>query len=88
MTFQHPDPLEKLFYTSVDLLWLKQLICSFKYYHFIIMEDNSKTQIVNNKQYDSIQSKNGNYVYDDNFYGVNKRLYKKPEKSDDVQIKL
>ena len=52
------------------------------------MEDNSKTQIVNNKQYDSIQSKNGNYVYDDKFSGVNKRLYKKPEKSDDVQIKL
>jgi hypothetical protein len=49
------------------------------------MEDNPKTQTGINKQYDS---KNGNYVCDDGFYGVNKRLYKKPEKSDDVQIKL
>jgi hypothetical protein len=52
------------------------------------MEDNPKVQSGNNKQYDSIQSKNGNYICDDGFYGINKRLYKKPEKSDDVQIKL
>lgn len=88
MISQHPGLQEKLFYTSVDLLSLKQLICSFKYYHYIFMEDNPKTQSGNSKQYDSIQSKNGNYVSDDGFYGVNKRLYKKPEKSDDVQIKL
>lgn len=40
------------------------------------MEENSK--IYTTKQYDSVQSKNGNFLVEEGFYGVNKRLYKKP----------
>lgn len=53
------------------------------------MEDISKNHPVDakGKNFDSVQSKNGNYLIEDNFYGINKKLYKKSEKPDDIQIK-
>lgn len=44
------------------------------------MEDGSKNQPVElkTKHFDSVISKNGNYLLEDNLYGINRKLYKRP----------